>query len=161
MKLLAFNGTDFDNLYDFMTPLWHDTYGKILPREQIELLLDKYFSPEGIAHFRELGYQYYKLDDGKTVGVVVIAEKNGSTYLDKLYLLPESRGKGYAAFVFGALLDMGRDITLNVNQGNARALACYKKNGFIIESEERIELGGGMVNIDYNMRLTRENFKKK
>ena len=56
---------------------------------------------------------------------------------------------------------MGRDITLNVNQGNARALACYKKHGFIIESEERIELGGGMVNIDYNMRLTRENFKKK
>ena len=30
------------------------------------------------------------------------------------------------------------------------------KNGFVIEGEEMIELGGGMVNVDYRMRLKRE-----
>ena len=158
MKLTAFSEADFTSIYDFMYPLWHETYGKILPKEQIDFLVNKYFSPEGVANFRGLGYQYYKLEAEKTVGMVVTVEKNDSIYLDKLYLIPESRGMGYATFVFSSLLDMGKDITLNVNQKNERAIACYKKNGFIIESEERIPLGNGMINIDYNMRLTKESF---
>jgi ribosomal protein S18 acetylase RimI-like enzyme len=56
-------------------------------------------------------------------------------------------------------LKLGRDVTLNVNQGNARAVACYRKNGFIIDEEEIIELGDGMINRDYKMRLKAENFK--
>ena len=160
MKLISFEENDFLNLYDYMYPLWHDTYGGIIPKEQIDLLLNKYFSSDGINHYREIGYEYFKLDDNGKVGVVVICEKNGTTYLDKLYLSHESRGKGYPTFVFGELLKLGRDITLNVNQGNERALKCYFKNGFTIDSEETIDLGNGMVNKDYNLRLTKENFEK-
>ncbi len=157
MKLISFEETDFLTLYDYMYPLWHDTYGDIIPKVQIDLLLDKYFSAEGIKHYRSVGYEYFKLDDSGKKGVVVICEKNGSTYLDKLYLSPESRGKGYARFVFSELLKLGRDITLNVNQGNARAIACYKKNGFTVTAEERIPLENGMVNIDYKMRLAKDS----
>ena len=160
MKLTSFEEKDFLTLYDYMYPLWHDTYGGIIPKAQIDLLLDKYFSAEGIEHYRSAGYEYFKLDDNGKVGVVVICEKNGTTYLDKLYLSHESRGKGYPTFVFGELLKLGRDITLNVNQGNERALKCYFKNGFTIDSEETIDLGNGMVNKDYNLRLTKENFEK-
>ena len=158
MQLLSFKEDDFSLLYDFMKPIWLETYTDVIPREQILFLLDKYFSEEGIAAYRAKGYCYYKLLDGALCGVVVICQKDGCTYLDKLYLLPASRGRGYAAFVFGELLKLGRDVLLNVNQGNARAVACYKKNGFVIEREEHIPLDDGMVNVDYVMRLTRTAF---
>lgn len=161
MHLIAFTKEDFEAIKDFMTPIWHSTYTGIIPTEQIDFLLSKYFSREGLNHYRESGYLYFKLVDGDTKGVVVICEKDGATYLDKLYLSEDSRGKGYPAFVFGELLKYGRDITLNVNQGNERALRCYFKNGFTIDSEELIDLGNGMINRDYNLRLTEENYKKK
>jgi len=153
MKLLPFEEQDFAEIYEFMYPLWHDTYGSIIPKEQVDFLLNKYFSEEGLAHFQGIGYSYYKLMDEEKKGVVVICEKDGTTYLDKLYLPHEERGKGYPAFVFSELLKLGRDITLNVNQQNKPAVRCYEKNGFFIEEEETIDLGGGMLNIDYKMRL--------
>lgn len=156
MELTEFCENDYTALMDFMTPLWHDTYGKIIPKEQIDFLLRKYFSDEGIAHFRAEGYKYFKLTDPTLAGVVVICEKEGCTYLDKLYILPEKRGLGYPQFVFSELLKLERDITLNVNQGNARALACYRKNGFTVEEEQIIDLGDGMVNKDYKMRLKKQ-----
>lgn len=159
MELLEFTEQDFSLLYEFMEPIWQETYRNVIPKKQIDFLIGKYFSTDGIRHFRSRGYRYYKLTDGGLCGVVVICEKDGATYLDKLYLSPEQRGKGYATFVFSSLLAFGRDILLNVNQGNSRAIACYQKNGFVIEKEERIPLDGGMVNVDYCMRLTKEAFQ--
>ncbi len=149
MKLIPFEETDYLSLRAFMQPLWLETYGSFLPKKQIELLLDKYFSQDGIAHYRREGYEYFKLDD---VGVLVIRERATEVYLDKLYLLPSARGKGYACFAFDTLLKRGKDITLNVNQSNARAVACYQKNGFTVDKKAEIPLGGGMVNCDYVMR---------
>ncbi len=149
MKLKEFTQEDFDNLYNFMRPLWLETYGDILPKEQIQLLLDKYFLPESLAHYQALGYQYRKIDN---FGVLVYVEKDDYIYIDKLYLLPLARGKGYPALVFNELANYKKDILLNVNQGNARAVACYLKNGFIIDEKQVIDLGNGMINYDYVMR---------
>ena len=146
-------------IHGFMYPIWHETYDNVIGAEQTDFLVERYFSDDALKDFRNKGYQYFKVDDEKTVGITVIAEKDGDTYLDKLYLLPESRGKGYAAFVFSELLKLGKDVTLNVNQGNVRAVACYRKSGFVIDEEEIIDLGGGMINKDYKMRLKAENFK--
>ena len=148
MKLIPFQDNDFLSLYDFMKPIWLDTYS-FLPTEQVLLLLDKYFSPENLQAFQEKGYRYYKIDD---VGVLVYVEKERETYLDKLYLLPTARGKGYATFVFEELLKLKKDVTLNVNQSNQRAVACYQKHGFVVDQVIDIDLGNGMVNQDFIMR---------
>ena len=150
MLFIDFTEKDFEGLYDFMRPLWLDTYGSILPVEQIEFLLQKYFSAEGIAQFRAKGYRYQKIGDA---GVLVTVEKPDSIYVDKLYLLPSQRGHGYAKAVFDELKTLGKDITLNVNQANERAVKCYLKNGFVIERKTDILLENGMVNCDYEMRL--------
>ena len=147
--LTAFTQQDFDGLYDFMHPIWHEVYGKILPSKQIDFLLDKYFSPTGLNAYRMQGYEYFRIDG---VGVLVIQERETDVYLDKLYLLPAARGKGYPEKVFAELLTRGKDILLNVNQGNERAVKCYQKNGFTVEKTVDIELDNGMVNQDYIMR---------
>lgn len=149
MKLTPFNEQDFNNLYAFMRPIWLETYGSILPAEQLEYLIEKYFSLEGVKVYRALGYQYRKIDD---VGVLVYVDKGEYTYMDKLYLAPEGRGKGYPKFVFEELMKLGKDVVLNANQKNARAVSCYKKNGFVIEKEELVNLGNGIFNPDYVMR---------
>lgn len=147
--LQDFQEKDFDNLYTFMRPLWLETYGTIIPTEQIEFLLDKYFSKPNIAHFRAQGYQYKRIGD---YGVLVFVERATELYIDKLYLLPTARGTGVAEKVFAELLNMGKDLTLNVNQGNERAVRCYLKNGFEVEQKIDIDLGNGMTNCDYVMR---------
>ncbi|MBR3840238.1 MAG: GNAT family N-acetyltransferase [Erysipelotrichales bacterium] len=153
MELVEFKEVDYQGLYNFMKPIWFETYQSIIPKKQIEYLLDHYFLIENIHNFRTLGYKYYKLVDDGFKGVVVYVEKENEIYLDKLYIPSNERGKGYADFVFKELLKLGKDVTLNVNQSNERACRCYLKNGFIIDEEQIIELEDGMINKDYRMRL--------
>ena len=149
MQLTPFEENDFLGLYDFMKPIWVETYGNILPKEQLEYLLQKYFSIDGAKKYRALGYQYRKIDD---VGVLVYVDKGEYTYMDKLYLAPQGRGKGYPKLVFEYLISLGKDVVLNANQKNERAVKCYLKNGFVLEREELVDLGNGMFNPDYVMR---------
>lgn len=149
MKLTPFTQTDFDGLYAFMQPLWHETYGAFLSKAHIDRLLDCYFSPVGLARYRALGYEYYKIDD---IGVLVFVDRGDYLYMDKLYLLPCARGKGYPAFAFGEMAKRGKDILLSANRQNARALKCYQKNGFVIEEEKETDFGNGMINYDYILR---------
>ena len=149
MQLNDFTNDDFENIYSFMKPLWLETYGGFLPNGQILFLLDKYFSPAGLKSYREKGYRYKKIDDA---GVLVFVERETDVYIDKLYLTPNARGKGYAKFVYDELLKLGKPLLLNVNQNNERAVACYLKNGFEIVEQTDIELGNGMINRDYVMQ---------
>ena len=55
--------------------------------------------------------------------------------------------------IFQELQKSGKDLTLNVNRANERAVKCYLKNGFQIERETEILLDNGMINCDYEMRL--------
>ena len=152
MQLTPFTEEDFLGLYDFMKPIWQETYGNLLSPEHLQYLLDKYFSIEGAKRYRQQGYQYRKIDD---VGVLVYVDRGEYTYMDKLYLAPNGRGKGYPKQVFAYLSSLGKDVVLNANQGNTRAVQCYLKNGFVIEKEELVDLGNGLYNPDYVMRKAR------
>ena len=152
MQLLPFNENDYQTLYDFMKPLWLETYGPILPESQILFLLDKYFARDNLTSFRQRGYVYRKIDD---VGVLVYLPRENDIYLDKLYLQPHARGKEYPKHIFNELIKTyKKPIMLNVNQANERAVRCYEKNGFTIIKKEKIDLGNGMYNVDFVMQLS-------
>ena len=155
MLLRKFESADFLSLRSFMTPLWHETYGTIIPKAQIDFLLEKYFSQSALTAFQAKGYEYYKIDN---VGVLVYVERETELYIDKLYLPSSIRGKGYPEKVFSELLKKGKTLSLNVNQGNERAVRCYLKNGFEITEKIDIDLGNGMTNCDYVMK--RRPFEK-
>ncbi len=141
-----FEKQDFDNLYDFMRPLWFETYLSIISKEQIEFLLDKYFKKENVENFIAKGYEYYSLYNE---GVLVFVERENDVFMDKLYLLPSARGKGIAKKAFEFMLLRNKPIKLNVNQQNQRALKCYLKNGFKIIEEKDVVLENGMINKDF------------
>ncbi len=151
MQLTLLSEQEFSTLRDFMSPLWHETYGWFLPAAHIDFLLDKYFSKDGLQFYRGAGYEYRNIldNDGNRAGVVVYVHRQHDTYMDKLYLLPFARGKGIPTFVFDYLGAFGKDVRLSANQNNQRALKCYQKNGFEIEQTIDVQLGHGMVNHDY------------
>ena len=149
MEIRAFTPQDFAEIYQFMYPLWHETYGEILPKEQIDFLLNKFFSEKGLKEYRAMGYEYFKLGED---GVLVFVERENETYMDKLYLRPSARGKGYPTQAFAFMAKRGKDLMLSANQANARAIRCYQKNGFVIEKAIDVELGNGMVNHDYILK---------
>lgn len=95
-------------------------------------------------------------EDGKEAGFISFQEREKETYLDKLYLKKEYRHRGLGKMIFAWLLQTyEKDIQLNVNQGNARAVNVYLRSGFVIEREETIPLPGGLINKDYIMRKKR------
>lgn len=155
MQLENFEREDYDTLYAYMLPMWQETYAGIVSPAHLDALMQKYFAPSAVEAFREKGYRYEKITDGgRKIGAVVTVPRGNDTYLDKLYVNADARGKGAAAFVFRALRERGRDVTLNVNRQNHRAVRCYLKNGFTVEAAQEIPIGDGMVNSDYVMRLS-------
>lgn len=149
IKITPLSKEEFGGLYEFMRPLWYETYSSFLPACQIDLLLNKYFSPTNLQKFLNEGYEYYSVNGE---GVLVVQPRKVGLYVDKLYILPKARGKNYPKFVFEFLITRGQDLYLNVNVNNARAVNCYLKNGFEIEKREDIDLGNGLVNCDFVMR---------
>ena len=138
MKLEKFAVSDYETIKDFMTPIWHTTYA-FLPREQVELLLDKYFSEDGLKHYRELGYTYMKLVDKKTVGIVVFCEREDETYLE---FCAKSSNKGVATeFLKEKFSITGETVAFGDSEGD---YAMFKKADRIyIPSTANISFEGG------------------
>ena len=152
--ITPFTLQDFDNLYNFMLPIWKKTYKGIISDKQIDFLVNKYFKKENVDKFLQQGYEYYKIFDK---GVLIFLEREKDIFLDKLYLDESLRGKNIPSLAFEFLLKRKKDITLNVNQGNERAVKCYLKNGFTIEVSHDVVLENGMINKDYIMRKKYKN----
>lgn len=86
------------------------------------------FSDELLSNIRREGGEPAELS-------FPLESRPGEQYLDSLYVLPDSRGMGAgsdllrAAMMQTALLD--RPLVLNVDRRNARALALYRRMGFV------------------------------
>ena len=96
--------------------IWPSAYSKILSKEQLDFMLDKFYSLESLKKqlysnhvfllIQEenniLGFLDYELD----------YEQSGKTKIHKIYVLPETQGKGLGkifiqqvAMIFGNLLE--------------------------------------------------------
>ncbi|RDV04750.1 GNAT family N-acetyltransferase [Undibacter mobilis] len=79
--------------------------------------------------------------DGKLCGFVTVDPK--TQYLDQIVVAPEQWGSGLAH----ALLDEAKrrsptGLYLLVNKDNARAIAFYKKHGFVYDGEDKNPVSG-------------------
>lgn len=140
-------------LWDLAAPIWRECYADVLVPEQIEFLLHKYFDAENLAAYRADGMCYeFMMVGGVRAGFLAYKQFSEYLYLDKIYLLPAYRGLHLSSAAFDRLLRLyKKPIRLNVNRNNKLGLRSYKGNGFQILKEERYDLPGGFVNLDYIM----------
>lgn len=151
---------DISTIQKITNITWPITYGEILSKEQLDYMLGLFYSDEALAKQIENKEQlfYLILDSDSTIGFIGIEHnyKNEAiTKIHKIYLLPETQGKGFGKIVFEEIAKMASEnnsnqLLLNVNRFNT-ALNFYKKIGFEIKETVDIEIGNGYLMEDYVM----------
>jgi ribosomal protein S18 acetylase RimI-like enzyme len=139
---------------------WPITYGAILSKEQLDYMLDLIYSDEALINQYHKNEQLFYLisEDNVTLGFIGIEHNyKGETVtrIHKIYLLPETQGRGIGKKVIDeiekfALKNNSKALSLNVNRFNA-ALGFYKKIGFEVVDEVNINIGNGYLMEDYVM----------
>lgn len=139
---------------------WPITYGEILSQEQLDYMLGLFYSDEALTKQIQNKEQlfYLILDSESTIGFIGIEhnyKNEAATKIHKIYLLPETQGKGIGKKVFDlieklAVTNNSKHLLLNVNRFNT-ALNFYKKIGFEIKETVDIEIGNGYLMEDYVM----------
>lgn len=152
---------DIKTIQEITHITWPITYGEILSQTQLNYMLDLIYSDEALTkQVRNKEQLFYLISDSEsTIGFIGIEhnyQDEPITKIHKIYLLPETQGKGYGKKVFDfieelALENNSKNLLLNVNRFNT-ALNFYKKLGFEIKEEIDIEIGNGYLMEDYVMQ---------
>ena len=139
---------------------WRACYPGIITMEQIDYMLVRMYAPEVLRdEIRSQDVRYDRLlvncelagfaSHGPTT-------EAGVTKLHKLYLLPELHGRGLGSrllqHVEREVRHPGaRRLILSVNKRNAKAIAAYQRNGFVIADSVVTDIGHGFVMDDFIM----------
>ena len=146
---------------DLAYAIWPFDYREILSAEQLNYMLDNFYSIENLENQMDKGQVFELLfEDSNVVGFVayeINCKETGLLKIHKIYLLPETQGKGFGKFMMDELIKIAKTnhqkgVFLNVNKYN-KAQFFYQKLGFIITKEEVIDIGNNYIMDDYQMEL--------
>ncbi len=147
---------DYPVILQLAREIWAITYNDILSPEQIDYMMDMMYAPEVIEKERGEGIVFELVKDaGKPVGFISYGPyEPGKMKLHKLYLSQAYHGKGIGSRMLShtkrAAVEQGaKQLLLNVNKNNSRAIKAYQRNGFTLVREEKNPIGNGFFMDDY------------
>ena len=149
--------TAFYNLAD---KVWHEYFPCILEKEQIDYMVEMFFSKSAMDKQINDGYEFYFVQMNKeNIGFVVIHPEEEKLFLSKLYLTIENRGNGYASDMMNFVIDRAKSLNkksvyLTVNKHNTHTIDVYNHCGYKTISSEQTDIGNGYIMDDYVMELT-------
>ncbi|MGK6343657.1 N-acetyltransferase family protein [Chryseobacterium sp. DT-3] len=163
MKLTAATEKDIPLIQDLARRSWENAYADILSDEQMEYMLSEMYSEAEIGnHLQNPDYHYYIIQDennGSYEGFIGFQHhyEERTTKLHRIYLVPESKGKGFGKKALQFLNDKVSEsgdqrIILNVNKHNT-ARNFYESQGYKVYDEGIFDIGGGYVMDDYLMEF--------
>ena len=142
--------------------IWPGTYGAILPDEQLQYMLNLFYSPASLRRqMIEDRHQFLIVEhEDEAIGFASwsATAEPGVYKLQKLYVLPGQQGKGLGRallqYIFEAIQPEGASLLrLNVNRYN-KARQFYEKMGFAVVKEEDVAIGNNYFMNDYVMEVT-------
>lgn len=145
--------------------IWKPTYREILSEEQMDYMLERMYDAGVLQQQMEQGHVFLILTADQTplgfAGFEYDYPEKGTCKLHKIYLLPETQGKGMGKMLLHAVEEKAKAagqqrLLLNVNRYN-KALAFYQHYGFEVVAEEDIDIGQGYLMNDYQMALSLED----
>lgn len=140
---------------------WPITYGSILSKAQLDYMLDLMYSDASLLEqFKVKPLFFLAYEDDVCLGFTSCENNylnNKVTRIHKIYILPETQGKGVGKLLIEKVIAIAKEnqsevISLNVNKFN-KAVSFYKKIGFEIVAEEDLDIGDGYLMEDYKMEL--------
>jgi len=163
MKLRQAAAVDIPLIQDLARRSWENAYADILSKEQMEFMLSEMYSEtEILNHLQSSHYHYYLIQDENSdsyegfIGYEHNYEEK-TTKLHRIYLVPESKGKGFGKkalqFLNEKVSENGNErIILNVNKNNS-ARNFYESQGYKVYGEGVFDIGNGFVMDDYLMEF--------
>lgn len=163
MELRIATEKDIPLIQELARRSWENAYADILSGEQMEYMLQTMYSHQEILeHLENINYHYYMILDEINdmydgfIGYETKYEE-GTTKLHRIYLVPESKGKGLGKKVLEFLVQKVSEsgdqrIVLNVNKDNS-AKKFYESQGYSIYGEGVFDIGNGFVMNDYLMEF--------
>ena len=142
---------DEEAFSDYARPLWLDANESLVGggRPMIEEICEDWIGPETVRRKMEDGFVFgYLVEGGRNAGFALFGfPEDGVIELDKLYIEPGFRGKGYGRRVLEGILEHGRSLgcvkaTLVVNSSNAPAISLYERLGFVTEEVKAYRRSG-------------------
>jgi len=146
---------------DLAFQIWPDTYGATHTKEELDYMLNKFYAVHSLEQQMDNGHVFILAKDDETyVGFVAFeinSENTGLTKIHKLYVLPQTQGKGIGKQLVDFVLNESKKnndkgLFLNVNKLN-KAKDFYHKYGFNITKDIIIDIGEGFVMDDYVMEF--------
>lgn len=139
---------------------WPLTYGSILSSAQLEYMLNAFYSNAALLKNIEDGNEFIIAKENNIcLGFASFEhhyQNQNATKIHKIYILPETQGKGIGKLLIDAIAQFAKEdnsntLLLNVNRFN-KALGFYQKLGFQIIEKIDIELEHGYLMEDYLMQ---------
>jgi len=140
--------------------IWYLHYPGIITVSQIDYMLGQRYRPDIIAAQINANEAWWdKLEVGSWLAGFAGYEHGSapdSVKLDKLYVHPrvQKRGYGYALVKHVEACSRERGFSLlylQVNKGNTASIAFYRKAGFAVTDNVKVDIGNGYFMDDYVM----------
>jgi len=160
MNITKASFSDIPTIRKIVNITWPHTYGASLSKEQIAYMLANIYSEEALnEQFSHPDHVFLLAEEDGIVygfaGIQFNYPAEGTTKLNKIYILPSAQGKNIGRTLIGHILQLAAaeqqsDLLLNVNRYN-KARQFYEKIGFSVVREENIDIGNGYLMEDYVM----------
>ena len=144
-------------IHDLAKKIWHQHYGSILSKAQIDYMMETIQSTATISQsIQSKKLVFYLLEDNqKFIGYFAYEILEYSVLLSKCYLEKSSQGKGYFSKVLAFITDIAKthhkdQLVLYVNKYNP-SLQIYEAVGFSITNSFQFDIGQGYIMDDYEM----------
>lgn len=158
MQIIRAEKSDWPIIAQIAQRSWRVGYAPILSADQIEFMLTRSYSQEGLSEAMDQGQEFFLLSvEGVYVGFIAVFPRDSHILrIEKLYLLPDTQGKGFGRMLIGFAVEQARQtghrlLELNVNRKN-KACHFYLNQGFRIVQEVDIPYHGYVLD-DYIMQL--------
>lgn len=148
---------DIDLIAGMAEIIWHEHYTPIIGKEQVLYMLKKFQSSESMMDQIKNGCSYVLIrHDEKDIGYLAYEQRKNSIFLSKIYLLKESRGKGFGKRAMDYVFEKAGELNcvsvqLTVNRFNKGSIQAYENSGFEKRGELVQDIGNGFVMDDYFM----------
>jgi len=149
--------SDIKTIQTLAHKIWTEHYTPIIGDVQVNYMLQKIYSEEALINQITKGPQQFFLiqNENEIQGYLSFeTEKESLGFINKFYLLSETRRSGLGKQAFEALCSIynsTKEIRLQVNRQNYKAINFYFKMGFIIESVADFDIGDGYFMNDFIM----------
>ena len=159
IRIIEATPADYNIIQQLAYKIWPVTYGDILSTEQLDYMLDSFYSIESITQSVKNNQPFLlAIENQDCVGFISYEhfyKKLPVTRIHKIYVSNEIQGRGIGKMLFSEVELLAKaaksiSVSLNVNRFN-NAQLFYLKMGFKIIKEEDISIGNGYLMEDYVM----------